>query len=542
MRVRKGVYLLAPLVALALRATVGGGARGPALRRRARALGGAERGHDHGHREGAPRALRGEPPRERRLPRGAPSPGPRAGRARPARGGLRHGLQRATSAGERSRSERRPRTRTSCPTGSTSRPSRRPSRRMAPFATCGPGSAFPTPPPRSSSPSAGWSRRRASGTSWRRRPACPACAWSSPARATSEASCEALARDLHAPVRLHGRPRTERDGAGRPGRGRRGRHPVRGGSRGERRRASQHAARGPRRPGAPSSPRAWPASRTWSRTAITGLLVPPADPGALAEALRRLAADPALRRSAGHAGEGDRRHPLQLDRGRAPLRGVLCRGVSAGRPLRGTGSRIYDPAERIAAGPSATRRAARCSRSLGRSAAKGRPLPARPPPPSARSSSCASTASATSSWPFPRSPTCARPCPSARIRLAVGGWSAALARRAPVDDLLVWSAPWVGRRQEGADSWRALLGRALRPARGSPRPRPRPAGRRAREPAPRAHGRPAARRVREHRRRVRCSPTWFPSTRPSPGWSRTGGPCARRRRRRVGRPRRRPRA
>ena len=57
--------------------------------------------------------------------------------------------------------------------------------------------------------------------------------------------------------------------------------------------------------------------------------------------------------------------------------------------------------------------------------------------------------------------------PAARIRLAVGRWSEEVARSAPVDEVLVWSAPWAGRRDEGADSLRALVGqaRALRAAR-----------------------------------------------------------------------------
>jgi ADP-heptose:LPS heptosyltransferase len=50
--------------------------------------------------------------------------------------------------------------------------------------------------------------------------------------------------------------------------------------------------------------------------------------------------------------------------------------------------------------------------------------------------------------------------PQARIRLAVPGWSAEIAGRAPVDEVLVWSPPWAGRAQEGADSWPALLGKA----------------------------------------------------------------------------------
>src|SRR6185436_1910214 len=40
--------------------------------------------------------------------------------------------------------------------------------------------------------------------------------------------------------------------------------------------------------------------------------------------------------------------------------------------------------------------------------------------------------------------------PDARIRLAVGQWSEGIARSAPVDEVLVWSAPWIGRAHEGA--------------------------------------------------------------------------------------------
>jgi ADP-heptose:LPS heptosyltransferase len=57
-----------------------------------------------------------------------------------------------------------------------------------------------------------------------------------------------------------------------------------------------------------------------------------------------------------------------------------------------------------------------------------------------------------------------RALPQARIRLAVPAWSAEVARSAPVDEVLVWSPPWAGRAQEGADGWPALLrkARALR--------------------------------------------------------------------------------
>jgi len=54
--------------------------------------------------------------------------------------------------------------------------------------------------------------------------------------------------------------------------------------------------------------------------------------------------------------------------------------------------------------------------------------------------------------------------PHARIRLATGKWSAEIARSAPVDEVLVWSAPWVGRPSEGAQALGELVSaaRALR--------------------------------------------------------------------------------
>ena len=50
--------------------------------------------------------------------------------------------------------------------------------------------------------------------------------------------------------------------------------------------------------------------------------------------------------------------------------------------------------------------------------------------------------------------------PAARIRLAVGRWSEEIARRAPADEVLTWSAPWAGRRGEGAETWIALARKA----------------------------------------------------------------------------------
>ena len=50
--------------------------------------------------------------------------------------------------------------------------------------------------------------------------------------------------------------------------------------------------------------------------------------------------------------------------------------------------------------------------------------------------------------------------PDAHITLAVGQWCEQIARRAPVDEVVVWSAPWIGRRREGADSLLNLCRRA----------------------------------------------------------------------------------
>lgn len=53
-----------------------------------------------------------------------------------------------------------------------------------------------------------------------------------------------------------------------------------------------------------------------------------------------------------------------------------------------------------------------------------------------------------------------RALPSARIRLAVGRWSEEVAGMAPVDDVILWSAPWAGRRGEGTEGRLSLARRA----------------------------------------------------------------------------------
>jgi ADP-heptose:LPS heptosyltransferase len=50
--------------------------------------------------------------------------------------------------------------------------------------------------------------------------------------------------------------------------------------------------------------------------------------------------------------------------------------------------------------------------------------------------------------------------PDAHIRLAVGRWSEPIARRAPVDEVLVWNAPWVGRKAEGGEGFGSLRRKA----------------------------------------------------------------------------------
>jgi len=50
--------------------------------------------------------------------------------------------------------------------------------------------------------------------------------------------------------------------------------------------------------------------------------------------------------------------------------------------------------------------------------------------------------------------------PDAKISLAVGEWSREIAADAPVDEVLVWSAPWAGRPHEGASTATALFAEA----------------------------------------------------------------------------------
>ncbi len=127
-------------------------------------------------------------------------------------------------------------------------------------------------------------------------------------------------------------------------------------------------------------------------------------------------------------------------------------------PVKGTARRIYDPGERLLLGALDLpgRLVAGAARRMGR-----RPAPAALDPAAVREVlvlrldrigdviMC-----------LPALADLRAALPRARIRLAVGRWSAEIARSAPVDEVLVWSAPWVGRASEGADGFADLARRA----------------------------------------------------------------------------------
>jgi ADP-heptose:LPS heptosyltransferase len=118
-------------------------------------------------------------------------------------------------------------------------------------------------------------------------------------------------------------------------------------------------------------------------------------------------------------------------------------------PIRGTENRIYDPWERLAL--------AALDLPL-RALAPALPRGASGPPRSVLVLRLDRMGDVVMSVPALRALRDA--LPEARIRLAVGTWSAALAATLPVDEILVWSAPWVGRAREGAEGYRALFSRA----------------------------------------------------------------------------------
>jgi ADP-heptose:LPS heptosyltransferase len=127
-------------------------------------------------------------------------------------------------------------------------------------------------------------------------------------------------------------------------------------------------------------------------------------------------------------------------------------------PVRGSASRIYDPAERALLG--ALDLPGRALAALGRLLG-GAPKPAPLDPAAVREVLVLRLdriGDVVMSLPALHDLRAA--LPQARIRLAVGRWSEEVARRAPVDEVLVWSAPWVGRAQEGAAGFLDLARRA----------------------------------------------------------------------------------
>ena len=127
-------------------------------------------------------------------------------------------------------------------------------------------------------------------------------------------------------------------------------------------------------------------------------------------------------------------------------------------PVRGLGNRIYEPRERALVGALDL---------PGRAAfALGRALGLRPAPPPRALESLREIlvlrldriGDVLMSLPALHDLRVA--APRARIRLAVGRWSEDIARGFPVDEVMVWSAPWVGRPAEGTLTFTDLARRA----------------------------------------------------------------------------------
>lgn len=127
-------------------------------------------------------------------------------------------------------------------------------------------------------------------------------------------------------------------------------------------------------------------------------------------------------------------------------------------PVKGTANRIYDPAERLLLGALDLpgRLVAGAARRLGL-----RPEPPRLDPAAVREALVLRLDRIGDViMSLPALSDLRAALPRARVRLAVGRWSAEAVRTAPVDEVLVWSAPWVGRASEGADSFADLARRA----------------------------------------------------------------------------------
>jgi ADP-heptose:LPS heptosyltransferase len=132
-------------------------------------------------------------------------------------------------------------------------------------------------------------------------------------------------------------------------------------------------------------------------------------------------------------------------------------------PVKGTGTRVYDPRERLLL--AALDLPGRALFGLKR-LFSGRPAPLDP---AAVREVLVLRLDRIGDvlMSFPALHDLRRALPRARIRLAVGGWSETVARNAPVDEVLVWSAPWAGRPDEGAATL-AELRRQARALRATP--------------------------------------------------------------------------
>ena len=127
-------------------------------------------------------------------------------------------------------------------------------------------------------------------------------------------------------------------------------------------------------------------------------------------------------------------------------------------PVKGTGNRVYDTRERLVLGALDLpgRAAAAIARGLGLGGAASSIDPARLQDVLVLRLDRIGDVLMS----LPALQDLRRALPRARIRLAVGRWSEDVARGAPVDEVLVWSAPWAGRPEEGADTLRELWRKA----------------------------------------------------------------------------------
>ena len=127
-------------------------------------------------------------------------------------------------------------------------------------------------------------------------------------------------------------------------------------------------------------------------------------------------------------------------------------------PVRGTSNRIYEPRERVLVG--ALDLSARAAFAVGRGLGLGRPPEPRKLETLREILVLRLDRIGDVLMSLPALHDLREAMPRARIRLAVGRWSQDIARGFPVDEVVVWSAPWVGRPAEGALSFGDLAGRA----------------------------------------------------------------------------------